>query len=99
MIQRHDHWDATILDPEETWILATKDSKDWVSWDLSDIRMRPIGRDGRRLLANLLYSDAKCMDVFVEGRSIRRNGVTLTLNEGEIGRQLEDSAVEYYRDI
>ena len=39
------------------------------------------------------------MDVFVEGRSIRRNGVTLTLNEGEIGRQLEDSAVEYYRDI
>ena len=99
MIQRHDHWDATILDPEETWILATKDSKDWVSWDLSDIRMRPIGRDGRRLLANLLYSDAKCMDVFVEGRSIRRNGVTLTLDEGEIGRQLEDSAVEYYRDI
>lgn len=99
MIQRHDHWDATILDPEETWILATKDSKDWVSWDLSDIRMRPIGRDGRRLLANLLYSDSKCMDVFVEGRSIRRNGVTLTLNEGEIGRQLEDSAVEYYRDI
>ena len=61
--------------------------------------MRPIGKDGRRLLANLLYSDAKCMDVFVEGRSIRRNGVTLTLDEGEIGRQLEDSAVEYYRDI
>ncbi len=99
MIQRHDHWDATILDPEETWMLATKGSKDWVSWDLSDIRMRPIGKDGRRLLANLLYSDAKCMDVFVEGRSIRRNGVTLTLDEGEIGRQLEDSAVEYYRDI
>ena len=99
MIQRHDHWDATILDPEETWMLATKGSKDWVSWDLSDIRMRPIGKDGRRLLANLLYSDAKCMDVFVEGKSIRRNGVTLTLDEGEIGRQLEDSAVEYYRDI
>ena len=99
MIQRHDHWDATILDPKETWMLATKGSKDWVSWDLSDIRMRPIGRDGRRLLANLLYSDAKCMDVFVDGRSIRRNGVTLTLDEGEIGRQLEDSAVEYYRDI
>mgnify|MGYP001487703351 FL=1 len=99
MIQRHDHWDATILDPKETWMLATKGSKDWVSWDLSDIRMRPIGKDGRRLLANLLYSDAKCMDVFVEGRSIRRNGVTLTLDEGEIGRQLEDSAVEYYRDI
>jgi len=80
-------------------MLATKGSKDWVSWDLSDIRMRPIGKDGRRLLANLLYSDAKCMDVFVDGKSIRRNGVTLTLNEKEIGRQLEDSAVEYYRDI
>ena len=99
MIQRHDHWDATILDPEETWMLATKGSKDWVSWDLSDIRMRPIGKDGRRLLANLLYSDAKCMDVFVGGRSVRRNGVTLTLDEGEIVKQLEDSAVEYYRDI
>ena len=39
------------------------------------------------------------MDVFVGGRSIRRNGVTLTLDEGEIAKQLEDSAVEYYRDI
>ena len=30
--------------------------------------MRPFGRDGRRLLSNLIYSGAKVLDVFVEGR-------------------------------
>ena len=99
MIQRHDHWDATILDPVETWMLATKDSQDWVSWDLSDIRMRPLGKNGRRILANLVYSDARCMDVFVGGKTIRRNGVTQTLDEKRIGTMLEDASIEYYRDI
>ena len=99
MIQRHDHWDATILDPVETWMLATKDSHDWVSWDLSDIRMRPLGRNGRRILANLVYSDARCMDVFVGGKAVRRNGVTQTLDEKRIGAMLEDASIEYYRDI
>ena len=99
MIQRHDHWDATILDPVETWMLATKDSKDWVSWDLSDIRMRPLGRNGRRILANLVYSDARCMDVFVGGKTVRRNGVTQTLDEKRIATNLEDASIEYYRDI
>ena len=48
LVQKHDHWDARVLVPEETWQLATKDSLDWVTWDLNDIRMSPIGRDGRR---------------------------------------------------
>ena len=30
LVQRHDHWDARILGPEETWDLATKGSQDWV---------------------------------------------------------------------
>ena len=81
LIQKHDHWDATILDPVETWQLATKGSSDWVTWDLSDIRMRPRGRGGRRILSNLIYSGAQCMDVFVDGRAIRRDGRTLTLDE------------------
>ena len=87
LVQRHDHWDARILGPEETWSLATKGSEDWVAWDISDIRMRPWGRDGRRLLPNLIYSGARVLDVFVDGEAIRRNGVTLTLNEAEASQE------------
>ena len=89
LVQRHDHWDARILAPEETWDLATKGSRDWVTWDLSDIRMRPFGRDGRRLLSNLIYSGAKVLDVFVEGEAVRRDGRTLTLDEYRVAEELE----------
>ena len=99
LIQRHDHWDATILDPVETWQLATRGSSDWVTWDLSDIRMRPRGIGGRRILSNLIYSGAQCVDVFVDGIAIRRGGRTLTLNEGEVAQELEDAAQEYYSEI
>ena len=99
LIQKHDHWDATILDPVETWQLATRGSSDWVTWDLSDIRMRPRGRGGRRILSNLIYSGAQCVDVFVDGRAIRRDGRTLTLNEERVAQELEDAAQEYYSEI
>ena len=46
LVQRHDHWDARILGPEQTWDLATKGSQDWVTWDLSDIRMRHLAGTG-----------------------------------------------------
>ena len=99
LVQRHDHWDARILDPEETWSLATKGSEDWVTWDLSDIRMRPWGRDGRRLLSNLIYSGARVLDVFVEGEGIRRDGITLTLDEGKASQDLESSVEDYYSEL
>ena len=99
LIQKHDHWDATILDPVETWQLATRGSSDWVTWDLSDIRMRPRGRGGRRILPNLIYSGAQCMDVFVDGRAIRRDGRTLTIDEEKVAKDLEDAAQEYYSEI
>ena len=99
LVQRHDHWDARILGPEETWSLATKGSEDWVAWDISDIRMRPWGRDGRRLLPNLIYSGARVLDVFVDGEAIRRNGVTLTLDEAEASQELESSVEEYYGEL
>ncbi len=99
LVQRHDHWDARILGPEETWSLATRGSEDWVTWDLSDIRMRPWGRDGRRLLPNLIYSGARVLDVFVNGEGIRRDGVTLTLDEGKASRDLESSVEEYYSEL
>ena len=53
----------------------------------------------RQLLSNLIYSGARVLDVFVEGEAIRRDGVTLTLDEGSVARELEDSVTEYYQDV
>tara|TARA_B100001750_G_scaffold234386_1_gene235693 strand:+ start:685 stop:1728 length:1044 start_codon:yes stop_codon:yes gene_type:complete len=99
LVQKHDHWNARVLGPEETWQLATKDSIDWVTWDLDDIRMRPRGRDGRRLLSNLIYSGARCLDVIVGGEALRRDGVTLTVDEGSAGSELEEAVSQYYSEI
>ena len=99
LIQRHDHWDATILPPTEMWKLATKGSNDWVTWSLDEISMRPRGIDDRRLLANLLYSNTKCLDVWVDGNCLRKNGETLTMNEEEIISKLEEAVADYYDGI
>ena len=99
LVQKHDHWNARVLGPEETWRLSTKDSKDWVTWDLNDIRMSPIGRDGRRLLPNLLYSGGKVMDVFVDGEALRRDGVTLTVDEQKARERLNEVAIDYYSEL
>jgi len=99
LVQKHDHWNARVLGPEETWRLSTKESKDWVTWDLNDIRMSPIGRDGRRLLPNLLYSGGKVMDVFVDGEALRRDGVTLTVDEQSARERLNQVAIDYYSEL
>ena len=99
LVQKHDHWNARVLGPEETWRLSTKDSKDWVTWDLNDIRMSPIGRDGRRLLPNLLYSGGKVIDVFVDGEALRRDGVTLTVDEQSAREGLNELAIDYYSEL
>ena len=99
LVQKHDHWDAKILDPEETWLLATNGSKDWITWDLNDIRMRPWGREGRRLLANLIYSGSNVLDVFCDGLPLRRDGITLTLDEPKAALDLENAVEEYYASI
>ena len=91
LVQKHDHWNARVLGPEETWQLATKDSIDWVTWDLDDIRMR--------LLSNLIYSGARCLDVIVGGEALRRDGVTLTVDEGSAGSELEEAVSQYYSEI
>ena len=99
LVQKHDHWNARVLGPEETWQLATKDSKDWVTWDLNDIRMSPIGKNGRRLLPNLLYSGGKVLDVFVDGEALRRDGVTLTVDEQSAREELNEVVIDYYSEI
>ena len=72
---------------------------DWVTWERDNIRMRPRGRDSRRVLANLIYSGTSCMDVFVDGFGIRRDGVTKTVDESAASRELEDAAQEYYSEL
>lgn len=99
LIQRHDHWDATLLPANDAFSMATKGSKDWVAWNLDDIRMRPLGRSNNRHIANLIYNGAECLDMWVNGREIRNDGKTLTLDEKETWTQLDDAVMSYYDGV
>ena len=99
LIQRHDHWDATLMPANDAFSMATKDSKDWVAWNLDDIRMRPLGRSNNRHIANLIYNGAECLDMWVNGREIRNDGKTLTLDEKETWTQLDDAVMSYYDGV
>ena len=99
LIQRHDHWDATLMPANDAFSMATKGSKDWVAWNIDDIRMRPLGRSNNRHIANLIYNGAECLDMWVDGREIRNDGKTLTLNEKETWTQLDDAVMSYYNGV
>ena len=99
LIQRHDHWDATLMPANDAFSMATKHSKDWVAWNLDDIRMRPLGRSNNRHIANLIYNGAECLDMWVNGREIRNDGKTLTIDEKETWTQLDDAVMSYYDGV
>ena len=99
LIQRHDHWDATLLPASEVFGMATKGSKDWAVWDLDDIRMRPLGRSGNRHLANLIFNGANCLDLWVDGNALRLNGKTSSVDESLAISQLDDAVESYYDGI
>jgi len=99
LIQRHDHWDSTLMPANDAFSMATKGSKDWVAWNLDDIRMRPLGRSNNRHIANLIYNGAECLDMWVNGREIRNGGKTLTLDEKETWTQLDDAVMSYYDGV
>ncbi len=99
LVQRHDHWDPTLLPAKEAWGLATKGSQDWVAWSLDDVRMRPFGHDGHRLINHLIFSNTACLDVWVGGTAIRRDGVTLTLDEEKVAADLETKSIGYYEGL
>jgi hypothetical protein len=79
--------------------LATTGSKDWVAWNLDDVRMRPRGRSNNRHLANLIYNGAECMDVWVNGQALRRDGTTLTVNEGAVLDEIDEAVATYYEGV
>lgn len=99
LVQRHDHWDSTLLPAQDIFKMATKGSQDWVAWDLDDIRMRPLGRSNNRHLANLIYNGGECLDVWVNGRALRKNGVTLSLDEKSIIAELDHAVESYYEGV
>jgi len=96
LVQRHDHWDASALLAKDAFQMITKDSKDWVAWDLDDVRMHPRGRTSNRHIDNLVFNGANCLDMWVDGRSIRKDGVTLTIDEKEAMNNLNISVDSYY---
>lgn len=96
LVQRHDHWDPTLLPAREVFGMATKGSRDWVAWNLDDIRMRPVGRSNNRHLANLIFSGAECVDMWVDGQAVRRDGITQTIDERKVGEELDEYVHSYY---
>ena len=99
LVQRHDHWDPTILPAVDAMGLATKGSKDWAVWDLNDVRMRPRGRTDNRHLANLIFNGAECLDLWVNGQAVRKDGTTLTLDELSILDEIDGAVATYYEGV
>ena len=99
LVQRHDHWDPTLLPAVEAMDLATKGSQDWAVWNLDDVRMRPQGRSNNRHLANLVFNGAECMDLWVGGQALRRDGETLTLDENAILEEIDEAVSTYYEGV
>ncbi len=99
LVQRHDHWDPTLLPAVETMDLATKGSQDWAVWDLEDVRMRPRGRSDNRHLANLIFNGATCLDLWANGQALRRDGTTLTLDERAILDEIDEAVATYYEGV
>jgi 5-methylthioadenosine/S-adenosylhomocysteine deaminase len=99
LVQRHDHWDATLLPANEVFSMATKGSSDWAVWNLDDIRMRPVGRSGNRHLANLVFNGAECLDLWVDGQGVRLDGKTQTLDEHTAWNELDNAVQSYYEGV
>jgi len=99
LIQRHDHWDATLLPAVELMDMATKGSQDWAVWDLEDVRMRPLGRSNNRHLANLIFNGASCLDLWVNGHALRLDGTTRTLDETAVLKEIDEAVATYYDGV
>ena len=99
LVQRHDHWDPTLLPAKDVFQMITKDSKDWVAWDLEDLRMFPRGRSNNRHLANLVFNGARCLDMWVDGVAIRMDGITQTIDEKLAMQELDASVESYYEGV
>ena len=99
LVQRHDHWDATLLPATDVFQIASKGSKDWAVWNLNDIRMRPLGRSGNRHIANLVFNGAECLDMWVNGVGVRMNGQTTSIDEMQAWNEPDRAVESYYEGV
>ena len=99
LIQRHDHWDATLLPAVEAFKMITKGSQDWVAWDLNDYRMHPRGRSDNRHISNLIFNGGSCLDMWVGGQAVRLDGITQTLDQSKALEELQLSVESYYEGL
>lgn len=99
LVQRHDHWDATLMTANNAFAMATKGSQDWAVWDLEDVRMRPVGRSNNRHITNLLFNGAECLDLWVGGEEIRFDGTTKTIDERKSWMDLDEAVQSYYDGV
>ena len=99
LVQRHDHWDPTLMTAKDAFAMATKGSQDWAVWDIDDIRMRPTGRSNNRHITNLLFNGATCLDLWVGGDAVRFDGTTRTLDERQSWLDLDMAVHTYYDGI
>ena len=99
LVQRHDHWDPTLLPAKDVFQMITKDSRDWVAWDLEDLRMFPRGRSNNRHIANLVFNGARCLDMWVDGAAVRIDGMTQTIDEKLAMEELDAAVESYYEGV
>ena len=99
LVQRHDHWDPTLMTASDAFTMATKGSKDWAVWDIDDVRMRPVGRSNNRHITNLLFNGASCLDLWVDGEALRFDGTTKTLDERQSWMDLDEAVMAYYDGV
>ena len=99
LVQRHDHWDPTLMTAKDAFAMATKDSQDWAVWDIDDIRMRPTGRSNNRHITNLLFNGATCLDLWIGGDAVRFDGTTQTLDERQSWLDLDEAVQTYYDGV
>ena len=99
LVQRHDHWDPTLMTANDAFQMATKGSQDWAVWDIDDVRMRPVGRSNNRHITNLLFNGATCLDLWVGGEALRFNGTTHSLDERQSWMALDEAVQTYYDGV
>ena len=99
LVQRHDHWDPTLMTAKDAFAMATKGSQDWAVWDIDDIRMRPTGRSNNRHITNLLFNGATCLDLWIGGDAVRFDGTTQTLDERQSWLDLDEAVQTYYDGV
>ena len=99
LVQRHDHWDPTLMTAQNAFSMATKGSQDWAVWNIDDVRMRPAGRSNNRHITNLLFNGAECLDLWVGGKALRLDGTTKTIDERQSWLDLDQAVQTYYEGV